>query len=69
MEFINENYPTYNFYLHLVSDIKDGEFLDSVENDQKYENILFLNPDYVSTKYMFIIILDYFHLSYYTSCA
>ena len=69
MEFINEHYPQFKFYLHLVSDVKSKEFLNCIENNQNYENILILNPDYVSVKYKFMTILDYFYLSYYPCCT
>jgi len=54
MEFFNEDYPAYKFFLHLVSEINDGEYLSSLESNLNNENILFLNPDYVSAKYIIV---------------
>lgn len=44
MEFINEYHPEYKFYLHLVSNIENFDYLSSLEHN---DNILILNPDYV----------------------
>lgn len=62
MEFFNEDYPAYKFFLHLVSEINDGEYLSSLESNLNNENILFLNPDYVSAKYIIVQIISTYQI-------
>ncbi len=44
MEFYNENFKEYKFYLHLISNVGDSQFLHEIENN---DDLLILNPDYV----------------------
>jgi len=44
MEIYNENFIEYKFNLHLISYIRDSEFLHGLDNN---DDILILNPDYV----------------------